>query len=205
MDIKLNLQKSPEVDIIIEFVKEFRPKNVLEVGSNYGRELKFLEELASVYGIDKDAEKIETAKGYVDGTFKVAEASAIPYKDNKFDFVYSSGVFAHGPPEAIKDYIKELFRVSNKYILLVEYIGSRLSKNTIGNCKKNTWIHDYNLLASVLDVNIKYNQQKFFGTDLFQVLLLEKILKKKTIVNTFFELKEKRFVFKIGKLKLEIE
>lgn len=200
-------EKSPEVDIIVDFVNELHPKNVLEAGCNYGRELKQLElnTNARLYGIDIDESKIEKAKTYVDGVFKVADASQIPYNGCKFDLVYSSGVLAHSPPEKIKPILWELERVSSKYILLVEYIGSHLSKNTVANCKQNAWIHDYNKLVSGLDVIIKYNEKIFFGTDCFHVILMKKDSRKIQEIKIIERIpQERKFEIKIGKFKMGI-
>jgi SAM-dependent methyltransferase len=198
-----NLEKSPETTIIIEFAKELHPKNIFEAGCNYGRELWYLQGLAPLYGIDSDEDKINFAKTYVDGTFKVADATSIPYKDNKFELVYSSGVLAHSPPEKAKDIMYELYSVSSKYILLVEYIGSHLSRTSVGNCKQNTWIHDYNKLVSTLDVVVKYNEKVFFGSDCFQVMLLKKEIPK---VEKFIQIEkipqERKFEIKIGKFRV---
>lgn len=201
----MSIQKSPEVDVIVDFVQSLKPRETLEVGSNFSRELKFLEKLTKIYGIDKDAEKIKVAQTYAKGIFKVADASFIPYRSNRFDLVYTSGVLCHNPAEKIADYINEMFRVSKKYILIVEYVGSHLSKNIVGNCKQNTWVHDYDLLVSKLDVIIKYNQKKFFGTDCFQVVLLEKVLQPRITQNVFIEPKASRFMLKLGKYKMEIK
>lgn len=201
----MTAQKSPEVDVIVDFVKVLKPQEVLEVGSNFGRELKFLEGLTKLYGIDINSEKIETAKKYVHGSFKVADACSIPYKNDRFDLVYGTGVFCHNSSEKIASFINEMYRVSHKYILIVEYVGSHLSKNVVGNCKQNTWIHDYDLLVSKLNVIIKYNQRKFFGTDCFQVILLEKVLQPKVTQQIFIEPKCSRFMLKIGKFKVEIK
>lgn len=198
-------EKSPEVIVIVDFVKTLKPQSTLETGCNWGRELKHLEGLSNLYGIDTSNEKIEKAKTYVKGTFKVADASEIPYKDNKFDFVYSSGCFAHSAPEKIKTIINEIFRVSSKYILLVEYIGSHLSKNTVANCKGNAWIHDYNKLVSGLDVIIKYNEKMFFGTDCFHVILMKKDSRKIEEIKIIEKIpQERKFEIKIGKFKLGI-
>lgn len=195
-------EKSPEISVIIDFVKSLQPEFILEVGSNWGRELKHLEGFAKLYGIDISDEKIEKAKSYVKGTFRVADASQIPYKDNKFDFVYSSGVFAHSSPEKIKSIMDEIFRVSSKYILLVEYMGTRSSRTGIGNCKQNTWVHDYNRLVSVYDIVMKYNEKLFFGTDCFQVLLMKKEIKKVEKFTFIKEIpQERKFEIKIGKFK----
>lgn len=196
-------EKSPEVSVIIDFVKSLQPETILEIGCNFGRELKHLEGLSNLYGIDTSSEKIEKARVYVKGTFKIADASQIPYKNNKFDLVYSSGIFAHSQTEKIKSIMDEMFRVSNKYILLVEYIGSHLSKNIVGNCKQNAWIHDYNKLISGYDVVTKYNEKIFFGADCFQVLLMKKEIKKIEKFTLIKEIpQERRFEIKIGKFRV---
>ena len=203
MESLLTIEKSPEVDVIIDFVKALRPKETLEVGCNFGRELKYLEGLTQLYGIDNNIKKVEAAQEYVQGTFVHADAASIPFNDENFDLVYGTGVFCHNPPEYIKYYIEEMFRVSRKYILIVEYIGSHLSRTTVGNCKQHTWVHDYELLAAKLNVIIKYNRKVFFGTDCFQVLLLEKVLPAHVTQNIIPQ--NSRFILKLGKYKLEIK
>ena len=199
-----NLQKSPEIDIILEFIKKLHPNKVLEPGANFGRELKYLEGIVPhLYGIDLNREKVQFGKTYVKAEFRIADASNIPYKDNKFDFVYTDGIFAHSAPEKIKAIMDEIFRVSSKYILLVEYVGTHLSRNTVGNCKQNTWIHDYNKLVSGYDVMTKYNEKMFYGTDCFQVILLKKEIKKREEFIFVHEVpQERKFEIKIGKFRV---
>jgi ubiquinone/menaquinone biosynthesis C-methylase UbiE len=198
------IEKSPEVIVIIDFVKSLQPRNVLEVGANFGRELKHLEGFAKLYGIDISSEKISRAKAYIpDGIFRVADASKIPYANSRFEMVYSSGVFAHSSPEKIKSIMDEIYRVSSKYVLLVEYVGSHLSKNTVGNCKSNAWVHDYNKLVSGYDVIMKFNDKLFFGTDCFQVILMKKELRKTEKFIFIKEIpQERKFEIKIGKFKV---
>ena len=45
----------------------------------------------------------------------------ILYKDNYFDLVMTVGVLIHIDPHDLKNAIKELLRVSNKYYLMMEY------------------------------------------------------------------------------------
>ena len=197
----IGFERSPEVAIIEDFIKELQPVSVMEVGCNWGRELKHLEGLSKLYGLDKSSENIEKAKTYVKGTFKVADASQIPFKNSKFDLVYSSGVLAHTPPEAVKPIINEIFRVAKKYILLVEYVGSRVNRNSVENCKQNAWAHNYDLLVSTLDANVKYNQKMFFGADCFHVVLLRKEYRK-MIETVKMVPQERKIELKIGKFKV---
>ena len=194
-------EKAPEVDILLGFISDLQPKRVLEVGCNYGRELKYLEGLARLYGVDMIPEMIEHAKGYVRGTFKVGDAHNIPFNTNFVDLVYTDGLLSHLPPEKMKASISELVRVSKKHLLIIEYLGTRMGRNTIQNCKKFTWVHDYERMVAPFNLIIKYNQERFLGADLYKILLLEKNVPK---LETIIREKEKKRLFelKVGKWKI---
>lgn len=194
--------KSKEIDILIEFVKDLQPENILEVGCNYCRELKYLEGLGKIYGLDFNKKMIKNAKSYIpNGCFAVGSANNIPYADVSFVFVYTNGLLSHIPPNQIKQAIKEIVRVSKKDILLIEYLGTRSGRNFIDNVKKFTWIHNYDRLISVLDANVKYNKKISLGTDLYQIILLQKKLQEKTILKEVPK-KKKFWGLKIGKFKI---
>ena len=180
--------KSPEVEVILSFVKTLKPKKILEIGVNYGHELKYLEGLAKLYGVDSNETMIENAKQYMpDGIFRLADATSIPYPDNIFDFVYTDGLLSHAPPETVAEALVEAVRVSRNKILLIEYLGTRQSRSGFSNCKKFTWIHNYERLIAPLEVYTKYNERLNFGADIYQVLLLEKRAPQKVthVLNNF--------------------
>lgn len=194
--------KLADVDILIEFIKDLHPKTIFEAGCNYGRELKYLESFGKIYGLDFNKTMIKNAKSYIpNGFFLVGSASAIPYISSCFHFVYTIGLLSHVSPNEIKKVIKELVRVSQKDILLIEYLGTRSGRSFVDNVKKFTWIHDYNRLISVLDVNIKYNKKISLGTDLYQIILLQKKVREKTVFKEIPK-KKKFWGLKIGKFKI---
>jgi len=199
----------PEVSIIKDFIVTLKPKKVLEIGMNYGRELKELEGLALLHGVDFNQKMVDAAKVYVKGKFEKADARRLPYRSPQFDFVYTDGVLSHIDPECVYEAISEAIRVSKNYILIVEYLGTRQGRNTISNCKKFTWVHDYDKLLSTQNVIIQYKQTVFFGSDMYYIALLQKLKffriekSEEGAVETVVvpEEKKHRFEIKIGKHK----
>lgn len=92
---------------------------ILEVGSNIGLQLDLLQKMGFkyLYGIEINEEAIEISKQLTRNIF-ITKGSAfdIPYKDNYFDLVFTSGVLIHIAPQDIKEALKEIYRVSKKYI-----------------------------------------------------------------------------------------
>lgn len=165
----------PETEILLRFVGELSPYRTLEVGCNYGKELKLLQPLTRVYGVDSNPEQIKKAKEFIKtGIFKVGHASDLPFSNNYFNLVYSDGCLSHNK-ENISKIIDEMLRVSKDYVLLIEYLGTKLSPNSYGNCKQNAWIHDYEKICATKKVIVCFSRQMPFGMDLFQVLLLKKL------------------------------
>ena len=197
-------EKSPEVDILIGFIRDLQPQKILEIGCNYGRELKYLENMGELFGIDFNASNIKNANSYIPGDFVLGNATALPYNSNSFDFVYTDGLLSHILPEDIGKVLQEIFRTSSRYILLIEYLGTRSGRNLIENCKKFTWIHDYDRFISTLNCSIKYNKERFFGTDLYKIILLEKNVGKILIKEKEKTKKKRFFEFKLGKFNVGI-
>ena len=171
-----NKEFGTEVSYILDFVRSWKPSRVLEVGCNFGRELKAIEGLTQIYGVDKDPENIKKAKSYVPtGTFKVAEGESLPFEDNFFDLVYTDGCLSHNPPEKVAKILSEIVRVGKGHILTIEYLGTRQSADTYSNCKKTAWIHDYDRLYFPLKVDIYFNQRISSGLDVYQIILSRKM------------------------------
>jgi len=115
------------------------PKNIkiLEVGANIGIQLQILQEMGfkNLFGIDINRKSIETAKK-IRKNIDIIEGSAldIPFKDNYFDLVFTSGVLIHISPENIQKVMSEIVRCSKKYIWGFEYFAeSYTSINYRGN------------------------------------------------------------------------
>jgi len=103
------------------------PDSLLEVGCGTGLNLKCLAgRVPSLHGCDVSAAALEEAKYATGGLATLTQASvgALPYRDQSFDVVASVGVLIHTPEEDLLAVLRELARVSSRYVLLVEYEDS---------------------------------------------------------------------------------
>ena len=110
-----------------EFVGSLdRDIKILEIGSNVGYQLMFLQEMGftNLYGIELQWYAIEKAQqqtrklNIIQGT-----AFDVPYKDNYFDLVFTSGVLIHIHPDDVAKALGEIYRCSKQYIWGYEYFA----------------------------------------------------------------------------------
>lgn len=100
------------------------PSRVLEVGCNVGWNLEYLRQLGvqETFGIEPQLNAVERAR-LRGPTFNVLQGTAfeLPFRDGYFDLAFTSGVLIHISPETVGLALDELFRVSKKYIVAIEY------------------------------------------------------------------------------------
>jgi len=105
-----------------------RSARILEVGSNTGNQLICLSEAGfeTLYGIEPQEYAVELSKQRTRGINIIrGNAFDLPFKDNYFDLVFTSGVLIHISPEKIKDALKEIVRCSRKWIWGFEYYAPK--------------------------------------------------------------------------------
>lgn len=113
---------------ILSSIDEY-PKSILEVGSNVGLNLKALSEVtdASLSAVEpNESARLELKKNkeiHLDGVYD-GSARALPFDDSTFDFVFTCGVLIHIDPDDLFDSCAEIYRVSRRYILSIEYFSS---------------------------------------------------------------------------------
>ncbi len=98
--------------------------SILEVGCNLGSKLgAWLTALpgVSISGVEPNAEAVAKAAA-IPGVNKVVQGDAykIPFGDESFDLVFTSGVLMHVPTERIDEAAKEIVRVAKRYVLAIE-------------------------------------------------------------------------------------
>jgi pseudaminic acid biosynthesis-associated methylase len=110
---------------------------ILEVGCNTGMQLANLKDMgfSSLYGIELQDYAVQKAKEYTQG-INIIQGSAfdIPFKDQFFDLVFTSGVLIHIAPENLPKVFSEMYRCTRKYIWGFEYYAEKTTSiNYRGN------------------------------------------------------------------------
>lgn len=127
---------------IRDLATSLRSSSVLEVGCNIGNDLKEFLEGVEVHGLDLNDGALEIAKQKLP-SFKFQKGSIleIPFEDSSIDFVFTHYLLNYIPEEEMDKAIKELFRVSKKYILTCELFDENESplEGEIQTWKRNVY------------------------------------------------------------------
>jgi spore coat polysaccharide biosynthesis protein SpsF len=104
------------------------PESVLEVGCNVGINLRAIGRFspAKLHGLEPSPaarrrlldDGVLPAERILDG-----HGGAIPMADGAVDLAFTSGVLIHVPPAKLAAVVREVHRVTRKYILLLEYFA----------------------------------------------------------------------------------
>jgi pseudaminic acid biosynthesis-associated methylase len=97
---------------------------ILEVGMNYGIQLQLLGEMGyrRLYGVDINRDVLRDVPDSFSFTgVAAADAMALPFPEDTFDLVYTSGVLIHIPQTDLPDIVSELSRVSRRFVWGFEY------------------------------------------------------------------------------------
>lgn len=118
-----------------DFVGNLNLKNTLEVGCNMGVQLNMLQKhkhkLGQPYGIEISPEAVEMAKVSTKNiNIVLASVFDIPFKNSYFDLVFTSGVLIHISPKDLPKALKEIHRISRKYIWGYEFYSPQ-HENTV--------------------------------------------------------------------------
>ena len=102
------------------------PARALEVGCNVGWNLVYLDRLGvpELYGIEPQADAVLRARAR-QARFNVLHGTAfdLPFRDAYFDLVFTSGVLIHISPDSLGAALDEIYRVSRRWIVAIEYDG----------------------------------------------------------------------------------
>ena len=123
-----------------------REIKILEIGSNIGNQLLVLQKMGfkNLFGLEPLEYAVELSKKRSIG-INIIQGSAfdIPFKDNYFDLVFTSGVLIHINPKDIRKAMKEIYRCSNKYIWGFEYFSKKYQEVNYRGEKNLLWKADF--------------------------------------------------------------
>ncbi|MBI4396952.1 MAG: methyltransferase domain-containing protein [Elusimicrobia bacterium] len=108
-------------------LSKYPVQSALEVGCNVGANLVWLErKLAArnVYGIDINEKALAVLKKDHPGMNVLwSPARDLPFRDGRFDLVFTMGVLIHQPPDLLPLVMQEIVRCSRRYVLCGEYFA----------------------------------------------------------------------------------
>lgn len=113
---------------------------ILEVGCNIGMQLRHLQKMGfwNLHGIELQqyaldrlcVDRVETRQG---------SATDLPYPDEAFDLVYTSGVLIHIPPDSLSLALSEILRCTERYVWGFEYFSEELCEIKNRGWKDMLW------------------------------------------------------------------
>lgn len=169
-----------------EFLTEIsHSSRILEVGCNTGNQLLCLQKIGfrNLYGIELQNYAIELAKLRT-REISIVQGSAldIPFKDNFFDLVFTSGVLIHIAPSDINKALDEIHRCTRCHIWGLEYYSDKYEEINYRGKSSLLWKTDFarhylsrfnNLLL------IREKQYKHLGSENVTSMFLLKKVKDK--------------------------
>lgn len=156
---------------------------ILEVGSNIGNQLLLLQKMGfqNLYGIEINNYAVELSKSRTKN-INIIQGSAldIPFKDEYFDLVFTSGILIHIAPSDIKAVMQEIHRCTKEYIWGFEYYTDKYTEIVYRGKKNLLWKANFPKLYTELfnDLElVKGKRLKYLNNDKLNIMFL---LKKKS-------------------------
>jgi ubiquinone/menaquinone biosynthesis C-methylase UbiE len=119
----LKIDKDIEYKVIVDYIKRFKPKTVLEVGCGNGNNIRTLDKYmknVKFSGIDISDVGIHYAENHMHGgDFRVCDAKELPFEDNAFDVVFTVHALEQ-MKYTVRDACSEIYRVCKDTVVLFE-------------------------------------------------------------------------------------
>ena len=165
-----------------EFLRDV-PKNasVLEVGCNAGNQLLLLQKMgySNLSGIEIQGYALEIVRARTRNVcLRQASVQAIPYSDDSFDLVFTSGVLIHIAPRDLPRAMDEIHRCTRRFIWCTEYYAPDLTEVNYRDHASLLWKMDYAkaFLERFDDLELIRERRLSYlnGTNIDTVFLLQK-------------------------------
>lgn len=151
---------------------------ILEVGSNIGLQLMFLQNMGfkNLYGIEINKYAVELSKSKTkDINIIQGNALDIPFKNNYFDLVFTSGVLIHINPVDLGIVMYEIHRCSRRFIWGLEYYANELTPIKYRDNKDLLWKANYHkrYMESFYDLElVNAKKLKYMDSDNEDIMFL---------------------------------
>lgn len=130
-----------------EFIDDFdRDLTILEVGCNVGAQISCLNEMGfrNLHGIEIQEYAVTQAADSNPGSeFVQGDALHLPFEDDAFDLVFTSGVLIHISPEHIEQAMREVARCASSYVWGYEYYADEYTEIQYHDHEEILWKTDF--------------------------------------------------------------
>ena len=131
----------------LRFLPDISPSlRILEVGCNIGNQLLCLQKagFTNLYGIELQRYAVEVARVRTEG-INIIQGSAfdLPFKDEYFELIFTSGLLIHISPTDIRKVVDEIHRCTREYIWGFEYYADEYQKVNYRRQSDLLWKTDF--------------------------------------------------------------
>ena len=168
--IDRNLEESDEHRAFwTGLLHDLHPGRVLEVGCNLGGNLQWIApELpaGAAYGVDINAKALSIVQQRVPQANAIlSRARTLPFRDRRFDLVFTMGVLIHQPDDTLPIVMSEMIRTSNRYILCGEYYAETPTAVPYRGVDAALFRRDYGALFQRASPDLRMVREGFMGRD----------------------------------------
>lgn len=120
--------------------------SILEVGCNVGNQLVLLQTqgYTNLTGIEIQSYALKIAESRLTNVaLQQASVLSLPFGNNSFDLVFTSGVLIHIAPEDLPRAISEIYRCTKQYIWGTEYFSKEPTSVPYRGHEELLWKMDY--------------------------------------------------------------
>ena len=173
-----------KIELFKKIFKNIKVFNLLEIGCNRGLNLEAINRIDNnieLNGIEinEKASNIIKDKNICKSIYNT---SIFDFNNgNNYDLVFTLGVLIHINPERLNDVYKQMYELSNKYILIGEYYSRNIQEITYRGHQNKLFKRDFcgeimNLYPSIklVDYGFVYHRDQNFPLDDITWFLLEK-------------------------------
>ncbi|HYE85429.1 MAG TPA: pseudaminic acid biosynthesis-associated methylase [Vicinamibacterales bacterium] len=148
-------------------VGEFPAKRVLEVGCNTGANLRWLVgRVPEVFGVDVNQKALMHVRRDLSEVNAVqTHARELPFRDQWFDLVFTTGVLIHQSPQSLPIVMSEIVRCSSRYVLCGEYHADQLTEVPYRGQTGALYKRDFGALYQELFPELLLRKTGFLGKD----------------------------------------
>ena len=142
-----------------------RSARILEVGCNVGMQLRVLQAMGfeNLVGVELQPYAVERAKANTSGIgILIGSGMELPFRDNWFDLVFTSGVLIHIAPADHSVIMNEMARCTRRFVWGFEYYAQEIAAVNYRGHEGFLWKGDFAAIFGANVANLSLLQQEFY-------------------------------------------